>query len=216
MVAFLAACAAPASESPGARSASTPSSGGGGLATGSTFADDDQHIPGYGKPELARARIAERGAEASAERALGELEAATAGDAADRDARWRTTHADLAVRRRFIATLEACEAQRRWCPPRLDDPAWRWEPDSDRPVPLDAALRFDVDSWRAIARELHGRACACRTAACVDGLGAAIDQLETRPMPAVQGDDAATVSITRARECLARLRGVRPISLPRE
>nr|MDQ3366399.1 hypothetical protein [Myxococcota bacterium] len=121
----------------------------------------------------------------------------------------RVARADLAVRRRFIAALEACERAGRWCPPRLDDPAWAFDPDPDRPVapPLDAPLRFDVASWRTIALELFGRACACRTLGCVDSVGVAIDQLEPRPMPAVQGDEAASLSITRARECLFRLRG---------
>ncbi len=35
----------------------------------------------------------------------------------------------------------------------------------------------------------------------------AINQLETRPMQDVRGDETATVSITRARECLVWLRG---------
>jgi hypothetical protein len=38
-------------------------------------------------------------------------------------------------------------------------------------------------------------------------MSAAIIALEVRPMPEVQGDDAATLAITRARECLTRLRG---------
>jgi hypothetical protein len=38
---------------------------------------------------------------------------------------------------------------------------------------------------------------------------AAIDRLEKRPMPDVQADDDATLSITRARDCLYRLRGLR-------
>ena len=69
-----------------------------------------------------------------------------------------------------------------------------------------AGLRRGVDEG-LVAAELHGRACACRTVACLDSLGVAIDRLEARPMPQVQDDDAATLSITRARECLARLRG---------
>jgi len=39
-----------------------------------------------------------------------------------------------------------------------------------------------------------------------DRLRVAIDQLEPRPMQQVQGDEAASLSITRARECLYRLR----------
>ena len=75
--------------------------------------------------------------------------------------------------------------------------------------PLDepSPLPFDEESWRKFAAELHGRACACRTIAYVDGVGVAIDQLEPRPMLQVQGDEAASLSITRALECLYRLRG---------
>jgi hypothetical protein len=130
----------------------------------------------------------------------------------------RVAAADLAVRRRFIATLEVCEAAGRWCPPRLDDPPWAFDPDPDRgrpgDPPLTASLRYDLDSWRQIAAELHGRACACRTIACVDSVGVAIDELEPRPMPAVQGDDQAAAAITRGRECLFRLRGKKPIPSP--
>jgi hypothetical protein len=72
--------------------------------------------------------------------------------------------ADLAVRRRFIAMLEACEAAGRWCPPRLDDPPWAFDHDADRPVepPMIAALRFDLEGWRGLSAELHGRAPAGR------------------------------------------------------
>ena len=72
---------------------------------------------------------------------------------------------------------------------------------------LRSRLRFDLDSWRKLATELHGRACACRTIACVDSIDVAINELELRPMPVVQGDEMATESITRARQCLFRLRG---------
>lgn len=172
-------------------------------ATGN-FAEEDRFVPGYGKPELQRALITERGREATDERRVAELEAKDGqGDAL------RVARADLAVRRRFIAALEACEADGRWCPPRLDDPTWSYDYDGtqlDTP-PLDAPLRFDLDSWRVVAAELHGRACACRTSACVEGLTVAIDRLETRPMPDVRADDAATLAITRARECLFWLRG---------
>jgi len=188
-----------------------------GDATHSALADDDTFQPSYGKPELSRALINERGLEAGAERQLGDLEARPSDPATDDQV--RVASADLAVRRRFIASLEACEATGRWCPPRLDDPAWAFDPDpdGDRRVepPVTAVLRFDLESWRTLAAELHGRACACRTLACVDSLGVAIDQLEGRPMPAVQGDDAASTSLTRARECLFRLRGravIRPVA----
>ena len=170
----------------------------------SQLADDDAFKPTYGAPELQKALIAERGAEATGERIVAELEANGTDD------RLFVARADLAVRQRFIASLETCEATGTQCPPRLDDPTWSYDPDPDGPLPppkLDAPLRFDLDSWRAIAGELHGRACACRTIACVDSLGVVIDALESRPMPEVAGDDAATLSITRARECLFRLRG---------
>jgi hypothetical protein len=38
-------------------------------------------------------------------------------------------------------------------------------------------------------------------------MAVAIEQVESRPMPDVQGDETATQSITWARECLFRLRG---------
>jgi hypothetical protein len=175
----------------------------------SQFAEEDRYAPPYDKAELSRALIGERGAEVAAARAIADLEADESRDAAA-DERLRVAVADLGVRRRFLASLEACEASGRWCPPRLDDPAWSFEPGADRPPPLEAALRFDLASWQKVAAELHGRACACRTLACVDSVGAAIDQLEGRPTREVQDDDAATLSITRARECLLRLRG-RPV-----
>lgn len=179
-------------------------------ATG--FADEDRFTPAYGKAELSRALIAERGAEAAADRALAELEAkAAAADPPDltADERVRTLTADLAVRRRFIASLEACEAGGRWCPPRLDDPPWAFDPDPDRPQepPVESPRRFDLASWQKLAAELHGRACACRTLACVDSVGVAIDVLEARPMTEVTGDGDASLAVTRARECLFRLRG---------
>lgn len=163
-------------------------------------------MPTYGKSELSRALQKERGAEAAGERIVADLEAKDASD----DQR-RVAAADLAVRRRFIASLETCEASGRDCPPRLDEPPWSWDPDPDPAKrgapPLTAELRFDLDSWRKVAAELHGRACACRTIACVDSIDVAIGELETRPMPVVQGDEMATESITRARQCLFRLRG---------
>jgi hypothetical protein len=173
----------------------------------SALADEDSYRPSYGKPDLQKALIAERGAEATAERRVAELEARPS-DAPVAD-QLRVALADLAVRRRFIQSLEACDAAGRQCPPRLDDPSWAFDPDPDRPAdpPVTATLRFDLDGWRGLAAELHGRSCACRTLGCVDSVGVAIDQLELRTAPEVQGDEAATISITRARECLFRLRG---------
>jgi len=191
-----------------------------GEATHSTLADDDSDRPSHGKAELQKALIAERGAEATLERRLVELEARAEGPVnVGVDDQLRIVLGDLAVRRRFIATLETCEATGRWCPPRLDDPPWGYDADSDQPTdpPLGAPLRFDLDGWRTITAELYGRACACRTVACIDSVGVAIDELELRPMPMVQADDQAATEITRARECLFRLRGKsanRPASAP--
>ena len=177
------------------------------------LAEEDRFVPSYSKAELQRALIAERGAEASGERNVRDLEALVASGAtmAGSD-RLRVALSDLAVRRRFIASLEACESQGQWCPPRLDDPPWMFDPDPDAggTPPLEAPLRFDLESWRVIAAELHGRACACRTLGCIDSIDVAIEVLEKRPMPAVQGDDAATLLVMRARECLFRLRGKKP------
>jgi hypothetical protein len=167
----------------------------------SQLADEDRFVPTYGKPELQKALIAERGIEATAERMIADLEAK------DDQERLRVANADLAVHRRFIAALEECEAHGDWCPPRLDDPPFAFDPDGEKPPPLDTPLRFDLESWRKVSSELHARSCACRTIACVDNVGIAIDQLESRPMPDIQADDAATIAITRARECLFRLRG---------
>jgi hypothetical protein len=181
-----------------------------GVARHATLADDDSDRPSYGKAELQKALIAERGVEATLERQVAELEDRLDGAQGPAlDDPFRVASADLAVRRRFLTTLEICDATGRWCPPRLDDPPWAYDPDPDQSSdpPLSAVLRFDLASWRTITAELYGRACACRTLACVDSVGIAIDELEPRPMPIVQDDDQATIEITRARECLFRLRG---------
>lgn len=172
-----------------------------------SLAGDDEPTPIYSRAELERALTRERAADASGERRVAELEASD-----DQDA-WRQAVADLAVRRRFIATLELCEASARHCPPRLDEPAWRYALDSESDPELDVPLRFDRDSWQKVAGELHGRACACRTLSCVETLEVAIARLEVRPTDEVQGDEPATLSITRARECLLYLVGKR--RLPR-
>ena len=166
------------------------------------MADENNYKPTYGKPDMEKALIAERGKEATAERAITELEARGTDDE-----QLRAAVEDLAVRRRFIASIEACQQSGRTCPPRLDEPAWTFEVDGKANPPLDAAMRFDLGDWQKIAAELHGRACACRTLGCVDRGGVAIDQVETRPVADVQGDEAASQSITWARECLYRLRG---------
>lgn len=169
-----------------------------------SLADDEEPPPPYGKGELQKALIAERAAEATAERAVSEVEAG------EPDA-LRVALANLAVRRRFIQILELCEANARMCPPRLDEPAWHYAVDADTDPKLDVPLRFDLDSWKKVTAELHGRACVCRTLDCIDSMETAIARLETRPMPDVQSDDAATTDVTRARECLMRLRGRRQL-----
>jgi hypothetical protein len=168
------------------------------------LADDDIYKPSYDKSAVTEALARERAAEAAGEQRVRELE-----DKGDYD-QLRIAAADLGVRRRFIASLAACEANGMTCPPRLDDPAWSFDIEADVDPKLDIKLRFDLDTWRNVSAELHGRACACRTLSCVDSMFVAIDRLETRPMPDVQADDAASVSIMRARECLYRLRGLRP------
>ena len=168
------------------------------------LAEDDVFKPPYDKSDLRDALAAERAAEATAETRVRELE--TSGDYDQ----LRVAQADVAVRRRFIASLEACESTGRACPPRLDNPGIELDIEKDADPKLETNLRFDVASWQKVAAELHGRACACRTIACIDTMFVAIERLETRPMPDVQGDEAATVSITRARDCLYRLRGLRP------
>lgn len=172
----------------------------------SSLADDEEPPPPYGKAELQKALIAERAAEASGERAVSEAEAG------DPDA-LRVALANLAVRRRFIQILELCEANARMCPPRLDEPVWNYAVDADTDPVLDVPLRFDLDSWRKVAVELHGRACVCRTVDCIDSMETAIARLEIRPMPDVQSDDAATNDVTKARECLMRLRGLKQLPM---
>jgi hypothetical protein len=185
------------------KTASSPYAGND-VAVHSALADDDLYKPSYDKSDLESALSSERTAETAAETRLRELE-----DKGDYD-QLRTAKADLEVRRRFIASLDACAAAGMTCPPRLDEPAWSYDIEANVDPTLDTKLRFDLASWQKISAELHGRACACRTLACVDSMFAAIDRLEPRPMPDVQGDDAASLSITRARECLYRLRGLRP------
>ena len=172
-----------------------------GIATHDTLAPEDEYQPSYGKADLEKALISERAAESTAEKAV--MDADFKGDD---DARLAAA-ADLEVRRRFIASLEACQASGYTCPPRLDEPAWSYDPASDADPKLDAPLRFDAGDWQKVAAELQGRACACRTRACVDSMEVAIARLESRPMQDVRGDETASRSITWARECLTRLRG---------
>lgn len=164
--------------------------------------DDDAVPPPYGHDELARVLEAERAALAHQADDVAAREADPAPDDGLPGAL-----ADLAVHRRFVASLEACAGSGRRCPPRLDDPPWSYDPDGLADPKLDHPLRFDLADWRELAGELHGRACACRTRACVESLFVAIDVLGARPMPDVAGDDTAVASLTRARECLSRLGG---------
>jgi len=183
VVLVLAACGA---------SSAPRTQGGDSVTVHTAMAADDDFRPTYDSAELARVLGDERKAIAAAE--------ARSDDDPD-------SQRDVAVRRRFVASLEVCAANARICPPRLDEPAWTYDVDKGGDPPLDSALRFDLASWQKLAGELHGRACACRTRACVETLGDAIDRLETRPMPDVLADDTAALSIVRARECLSRLAG---------
>ncbi|HEY4243464.1 MAG TPA: hypothetical protein VGM88_26810 [Kofleriaceae bacterium] len=168
------------------------------------LAPEDAYQPTYGKADLQKALFAERGAEATNEKVVAELEGR---DAPDTDA-LIVARADLGVRRRFIASLVTCQQGGIDCPPRIDDPPFAYGPDpASGAPPLTVALRFDRAGWQLVAQELYGRACACRTMACVDGVSAAIEHLEPLPHADVQGDEEASLSITRARECLYRLRG---------
>lgn len=166
------------------------------------FADDEVK-PTYEVADLRQALTAERAALAAAEQRVSELADTGGGDPL------RVARADAGVRARFVASLESCAATGRLCPPRLDEPAWTFDVEASAEPALDVPLRFDLASWRNVAAELHGRACACRTLACVDSLFVAIERLETRPMPDVQADETASLSITHARDCLYRLRGLR-------
>jgi len=195
-VAFLAACGTPPAHRPGGQSAAVADEHGEGGGGG-----EERFVPSYGKPELEQALATERAALDKADAALAQL--AETGT----DDQLRVATADAGVRRRYVAALSACRDDGRWCPPRLDEPAWAFDDEAGGAPPLDAALRFDVVGWRAIASELHGRACACRTLACVDSMTVAIDVLEARCTPDVDGDETAAQSVTWARECLFRLRG---------
>ena len=164
------------------------------------LAGDDDPKPTYDKAALEKALIAERGAEATNERRVADAEQKGDDDAL------RIAVADLAVRRRFITALETCQQSQHLCPPRLDDP----------PGQLEAPLRFDLADWQKLTTELHGRACACRTQACVDATDAQLNELEERPMQDVRADEQATFELTRARECLYRLRGKTIAKVPAE
>jgi hypothetical protein len=172
--------------------------------THSQLAAYDEAAPTYDRADLERTLTAERAAALAASGEIAQLEQGE-------PETLRIALADLAVRRRFIATLEVCKADEHLCPPRLEESAWTGSPDGETDPKLDVPLRFDADSWRKVASELHGHACACRTLACVDSIDATLNRLETRPMPEVQSDDAALVELTRARDCLMRLRGSRGI-----
>src|SRR5687768_10586981 len=94
-------------------------------STTSGLADDDVYKPSYTKAELDEALTSERASEAAAAARVQQLE-----DGGDYD-QLRIAAADLAVRRRFIASLEACHAGGMTCPPRLDEPAWSYDVEAD-------------------------------------------------------------------------------------
>ena len=172
------------------------------------LADDDGGEPpptAYDQGDIQKALIAERGAEAKAEQHVSELEANGDPDPIN------AAQADLVVRRRFIATLETCEATHRYCPPRLDEMTWNFTVDSDTDPKLDVPLRFDLASWQKVAGELHARACACRSVGCLDSVNEAIYRLESRPMEEVRADETASIELTRGRDCIYRLYGKRPL-----
>jgi hypothetical protein len=164
-----------------------------------TLAEDDESPHSYDMAAVQKALIAERAEEARGERLVAE--------AGDPD-KLRIALSDLAVRRRFIRILELCETKGRLCPPRLDDPPFAA---GDADPKLDVPLRFDLVSWQKVTVELHGRSCACRTLACLDSMEVTLAQLETRPTDEVQADETANLEITRARECMSRLRGKRAL-----
>jgi hypothetical protein len=173
-----------------------------GIVTGARLAAEDEPTPAYAREDLDHAIEAERAAIAHAEEQLATAEADPHPDDA-----FVAMRADLAVRRRFLASLEMCAQEGHRCPPRLDDPAWSYDPGGTADPKLDARLRFDRADWQRIAEELQGRACACRSATCVDSMFAAIEALEARPIADVRGDETASGWIAHARECLYRLRG---------
>ena len=166
------------------------------------LADSDDVHPSYGPHDLEKALITERGAEATNERRIEDAEGRGDSDALV------IAKADLAVRQRFITTLEACQATGHLCPPRLDDPPWTYDYATTGAKPtLETVLRFDLGDWQKLTAELHGRACACRTIACVESMDVAINDLEVRPTEDVRADEQAIAELTHARECLFRLRG---------
>jgi hypothetical protein len=170
-----------------------------------TFTPDDEPAPPYDRDAVGKALVTERAAATRQEREV--LDAEVWGD----PDRLIAARADLAVRRRFIATLELCESEGRRCPPRLDDPPWPYAVDSEEDPKLDVPLRFDPISWHNVTAELHGRACACRTLACIESMDATLERLETRPVEDVRSDEVAAAELTGARDCLMRLRGKRPV-----
>jgi hypothetical protein len=209
LVLVAAACGGGASVSSpgtlGGTGGSTTSTSDHNISTHEAFpADDDALAPSYWRAELDSAIAAEHAALDAAVQQLAGLDA----DARPDDA-LRIALADRDVRQRFLAALETCRADKHRCPPRLDDRPFRYELDGGKDPKLDTKLRFDLEDWRAVTAELHERACACRTVACIDAVDAATNTLEARPMPQVLADDTATESLTRARTCLMRLRGRR-------
>lgn len=156
----------------------------------------------YGRQELEHVLAEERRAQADGAAALEALQQQR-GKAVE----IALALADQGVRQRFLDSLESCRDRGVWCPPKLGHTWTLRDGDLDVPVTLDAEQRFDVESWRKLARELWSRSCDCRSMRCVDAMTRTVDTLELRPTAEVQGDHDASVALTGARTCLWRLRG---------
>lgn len=157
--------------------------------------------PTYGRQEMERVLVEERQAHAAAAAVLASLM-----EQRGKSVEISLKLADLGVQERYLEALESCRARGVWCPPRLGM-AWTIREDQDVPVSLDAEVRFDLASWRALTAELWARGCDCRSMACVDAMTQTIDALELQPTPEVRGDHEASAALTGARTCLWRLRG---------
>lgn len=158
-------------------------------------------VPTYSRQEMERVLAEERQAHTAAQAVLASLM-----EQRGRSVEIALKLADVGVQARYLEGLEACRARGVWCPPKLGM-AWTIREEQAVPVSLDAEVRFDLTSWRALASELWARGCDCRSMTCVDAMTQTIDELEKQPMPEVQGDPEAAASITAARTCLWRLRG---------
>lgn len=160
--------------------------------------------PTYSRQDMDRVLTEERQAHAAAASTL-----ATLMEQRGRSGEIALKLADLGVQQRYIDALQSCRDHGMWCPPKLGGFTWTIrEMEQEVPVTLDAEPRFDVTSWRKVAAELWARGCDCRSMTCVDAMTQSIDALEQKPTLDVQGDHEASASITGARTCLWRLRGL--------